>query len=122
MKPPLRVLIVEDDAMIAEIIAAIIWSGCTEVRIVGTIRDAKETILGSHFSTVLLDLTLPDSTIENSLASVGVMKRLGVPRVVIITASPIDERLRRAAEGAGADEIIGKDAIGFEQRVRGVVA
>lgn len=118
---PVRILVVEDDPLIAELISTIIRNTCDEIETAPTMEDAINHLNICPYAAVLLDLKLPDSDPNQSLASVQLIKRMGAQRVVVITATPIDERLVKAAKEAGADDVIGKDDGDFKHRVRAIV-
>lgn len=58
----MNVLIVEDDAMIASGLEYAISQEGYEVKVCGTVQEAKEWLEQSSFSLLLLDLSLPDGT------------------------------------------------------------
>lgn len=99
------ILIVEDDVLMAEIMATVVGAEKT----VTTLAEAMNQIRQKSFDLVLLDLKLPDSTQMATLAAIPEMKSLGVRNVVVITGSPVDERLLKAGLEAGATDVIGKD-------------
>jgi DNA-binding response OmpR family regulator len=113
--PPIgirRVLVVDDDHQIAQVMAAAVRMACDEVVVVGTMRECLSIVRTKLFALVLLDLVLPDSHAYATLECVPRIKAAGVPRVMCVTGTDVGDSLRAAATEAGAEGIITKD-VGF---------
>lgn len=121
MKTARRILVVEDDPLIAEIMATVVRQACGYVETVGTMGAAKAALNGPGFDVVLLDLQLPDSNSERTIASIADLKRLGARNVIIVTGSPVDDRLLQAGLDAGALDVMGKDVDLKERLARLVI-
>lgn len=78
-----RVLVVEDQALVAGIISDAL-SDTYEVICVPTVPDAVEHLLGSDIDLVLLDCVLPGGTMWQVVLE---LDRLGVP-IVLMTGDP----------------------------------
>ena len=104
-----RVLIVDDDAQMTQIMAAVLRISCDEIVTVGTLAAALLAARTKAFALVLLDLFLPDSPGLKTLESIGEFTAAGVPRVVCITGAEITPEIRDAAKLYGAEQVISKN-------------
>lgn len=104
-----RVLVVEDDPAVAEVMGAIMRIVADEIVIAGSLRGCMECVATKTFSLVLLDLMLPDSRAYNTIAAIPAIKAAGVPRVVCVTASDVGYSLLAEAREAGAEDILSKN-------------
>lgn len=100
-------LIVEDNTLIAEVMATILQP-VASTKIVGTLGDAIAALKSGIWTVVVLDLTLPDSKCHNTLAAIETIVQLGARVVIVVTGSPVDDRLVEVARAAGASQTIGK--------------
>lgn len=115
-----RVLIIDDDALIAEIIAAILVAECDGVRhtrIVGTMLRALEMLSAEQWDIVILDLQLPDSDPTHTLSRVPEIKAHGVDVVLAVTGYEITNRLREFGLSNGADDVVSKDVFHFKDEL-----
>lgn len=113
-----RVLIVDDDPAIANLLAADVCGICDEVVIAGDMHEAKDRLVGRNFSHVLLDLLLPDSGVIATLSDVRHFLTHGVSHVVIMTGAFINPGIEKSTEQSGARAILSKMDPMFLQRVR----
>jgi len=94
-----RVLIVEDDPVQRDAVAALLKSGEVETISVGTAAECLELLQNETFDCMVLDLTLPDASGFALLETLSADDRHGFPPVIVYTGhdlSPDDEqRLRR---------------------------
>ena len=92
---PTRVLIVEDDATLAELLARALRAHGTDVEVVTTAEAAEARLADGPAPTlVLLDLNLPGES-GWSLFRRGVLGVEGAPPVVVTSAVPVSpSRLR----------------------------
>lgn len=111
-----RVLLIEDEAELAELLGELLCDFDYDVRLAGTIGEAEEHLAGFSPCAVVTDLTLPDvareEVVERLRAYVG-----GTPIVLMSAISPAE--LRRFAEEHGAQGAIPKpfDLEEFEKTV-----
>lgn len=105
-----RVLIIDDDPQMAEVMAALLRMACDEIAIVGTLRDGLRLIQTKAFAVVLLDLMLPDSRADRTLAAIPEFRAAGVPRVVCVTGSDFGDEVRATAAENGAEAVWQKNA------------
>lgn len=115
------VLIVDEDVKLAELL-------CAKTRhlgwipiVTGTFTGAVELLKSNRFDVVLLDLTLPDSPHRKTVESIGILKALGAPRVVVMTGALVDEELTSAAIRCGASSIMSKDSEAFRHGLGAVL-
>jgi DNA-binding response OmpR family regulator len=102
-----NILLVEDDAALGEVTAALLVSEGYEVKIAPTAQDAFDDLAAPHaYSAVLLDLQLGR---DRGDALVRRLRRSGqtLPPVVIFSAQPMVE-LREAAQEIGAVAVLQK--------------
>lgn len=96
-----RALVVEDDATVQLLMLRLIESWRWEVRGAGTVARALESLAGSPFDLVLLDLKLPDGDGSEVLAAAR--KLTQSPAVLVITGRPPGE--------IGGDVYAGSDLV-----------
>lgn len=114
-------LVVDDDRIFAEAIASVLRILCDRVVIAETLDGAMVGLQLARFHLVLLDLSLPDSDIPKTLATIPNMVATGA-RVVVLTGATINPAIEETARDAGAETIISK-ACGdsFIDRIRSLV-
>ncbi|MBB6099384.1 PAS domain S-box-containing protein [Deinobacterium chartae] len=100
-----RVLVCEDDPMLAEVLAAML-SANFETRCVHSAGEAKRAILEEDFAAMVLDLLLPD---QDGLSLLADLKALGhtLP-VVVVSAVASRARTSHAAAGVSVLEWLDK--------------
>lgn len=87
--PPQRVLIVEDDALLAAaLVAEFTAIGCADVRSVGKISIALQDIAAFRPEVLVLDVQLTDSMEGWSLAEIASHLYVPAPRIVFSTGNP----------------------------------
>src|SRR5829696_5378014 len=103
--PPMRVLLVEDDAAYAAMLVAELDAAIVEVQGAASIAAAQAALSRQHFDVILLDLGLPDS---NGLATFETL-HAAVPEtpMVILTANT-DDGLAALAMQRGAQDYLVK--------------
>lgn len=110
MRPPVRVLIVDDHPLFAKTIEAML-AGHPEIAIVGTAGDGVEALqlaTGLRPDVVVMDVDMPRL---DGLSATRRLAELGLPsRVIILTASE-DMETSRAALRAGASAYLTKGLI-----------
>ena len=95
----MRVLLVEDDAMIGEAIQGALKDASYAVDWVKNGQTALSTLAGQHYDLVLLDLGLPGKDGLEVLASIRA-KQNPVPLLIITARDGLEDRLRGLDGGA----------------------
>src|SRR5512140_1059091 len=105
----MRILIVEDDSILAQGLEAALLQGGYATELAGDVRSAKVALKAEEFDLVLLDLGLPDASgltlVHWIRQQAGSESVLGNTPVLIITArQSVDDRV--AGLDAGADDYL----------------
>lgn len=102
-------LLVEDDALLAEIHAAQLSRICAEVQTARTVAEALEFTTARRFDLIVLDLLLPDGLGSEVATAVRASETAGAPRsaVAVLTAYA-DSATIDACRHAGADAVFRK--------------
>lgn len=112
----MTVLVMEDDPQWSHVIAAMARMGSSaDVTISHTFRQGWQRLVGQPFDVVLLDLTLGDSTPDETIGAILQMKSISAKRVIIVTASHLAPTLLSRCMAAGADDAISKDCATIQQ-------
>lgn len=101
----MRILLVEDDAVLADGIRAGLWLAGLTVDAVGNCADAEAALGSSRFDAVVLDLMLPDGSGFDVLATLRA--RQDATPVIVLTALDETPDRVRGLDG-GADDFLGK--------------
>jgi two-component system OmpR family response regulator len=101
----MRILLVEDDARVAEVIAAALRGASHVVRPAASRREAEQAVHDETFDLVLLDIGLPDGS------GIEVCRRLreggsSTPVLVLTARNQLNDRVDGL--DAGADDYLGK--------------
>lgn len=117
-----RVLIVEDMPLVAEIMAAIARVDCgAETAIAHTMEEAQALLDAGPWDVVILDLQLPDSAAMETLAAIPGMKARGVGVVLAVTGAEVTERLWSGGLANGADKVVCKDVLCLKDELHAAV-
>jgi len=100
---PGDVLVIEDNAAFVAALRALVPG---RLYAVGTLREAFHALRFKHWTRVLLDLELPDSSVEETISFIPHIRLAGhnVP-VIVLTAYCVDAR---KLEMLGASSVIDK--------------
>jgi len=116
----LRILVVEDDAMLADAVARALTQSAYAVDVVSTGPDADKALIAAQYDVVVLDIGLPQ------LDGLEVLKRLRARRstvhvLVMTVRDTLEERI--AGLDLGADDYITKPfhLTELEARVRALI-
>lgn len=112
-----RVLVVEDDRQIAEVLSAAVAMCGADATIAGTLAEALGAAARTRFALVLLDLGLPDSRFPETLAAISDFHARDAADVVIITGIEVTPTVRALALEAGAAAVIEKADQGFATKL-----
>ncbi len=101
----MRLLVVEDDTVLADGLAAGLKIAGFAVDLVGTLADARHALHGGDYAAVVLDLMLPDGSGLDLLSEER--RRHSMMPILLLTAR--DQVMDRVAGlDAGADDYLGK--------------
>lgn len=110
-----RVLLVEDDPdhiTIAQHYLAKLGGRVERVETCGSLEAAEPHILGGEFELVLLDLTLPDSVLESTIAAIG---NLAKSDTAIVAMSSLDvPEIRQKVQSHGAIAFLAKTKLNVQ--------
>jgi two-component system cell cycle sensor histidine kinase/response regulator CckA len=106
--PPLRVLLVEDDAAYAGLIEAELRDSSIELSTVGTLAASRAALAARSFDAVLLDLDLPDSS---GVQTVARMHETDATMPVVVLTSNGDEGLSALSMQHGAEDYLLKSEV-----------
>jgi len=98
-----RVLVIEDDKKIGDLIKVYLINADFEVDIAYNIKEANELLENNNYKLVILDLMLPDGMGENLMED---FKLLKIP-VIMVTAKASEEE-KLAGFSLGADDYVVK--------------
>ena len=101
----MRLLVVEDETRIAELLASALGRAGFAVDAVGTAADAREALALTAYDAAILDLGLPDG---DGLALLAGLRRRGsgVPVLVLTARDAVEDRV--AGLDTGADDYLVK--------------
>ena len=107
LTPAPTILLVEDEAGMADLEREVLTHAGFDVHWVAEGRPALEHLLGSHrFALVVLDYRLPDMTGADVLARIG--DQLEEPAVIVVTGYP-DPEIEKRMRAAGVYDYLRKD-------------
>jgi two-component system OmpR family response regulator len=109
----LRVLVVDEEAPITQLLSVALRMEGWDVRVVDTGRAAIESAVGDAPDAILLDMMLPD---VSGVEVVAELRRAGVATPVLFLTGRDSLEDRLAAFGAGADDYVTKP-FGLEEVV-----
>lgn len=116
----MRLIIVEDDSMIARSLYNALSPLGNSVDIFTHVRDARTALRNDHFDLMLLDLGLPDG---NGLELLGELRERGdrTPVLILTARDGIEDRVRGL--DLGADDYLAKpfSLVELEARVRALL-
>ncbi|QIS40802.1 response regulator transcription factor [Clavibacter capsici] len=110
----LRVLVVDEEAPITQLLSLALRMEGWDVRVVDTGRAAIEAAIGDAPDAILLDMMLPDIS---GVEVVAELRRAGVATPVLFLTGRDSLEDRLAAFGAGADDYVTKP-FGLEEVVQ----
>jgi DNA-binding NarL/FixJ family response regulator len=118
---PIRVLIVDDDALVRAGLMMIL-SAAADLQVVGEVADGSEVpdaIAAHRPAVILMDIRMP--RVDGLAATEAIRRRPGAPEVIVLTTFDADEYVLRALR-AGASGFLLKDTPPMEilQAVRRV--
>jgi DNA-binding response OmpR family regulator len=112
-----RVLVVDDDPQILELTSAMLRMDGYIAQPAMTLAECFDELKLRPFFATLLDLRLPDSHPENTLAAIPLIKAAGGGRVIVITGMCLTREHRVAFARSGADDCVEKMMAYFAERL-----
>ncbi|HEX2603224.1 MAG TPA: response regulator transcription factor [Oxalicibacterium sp.] len=116
----MRVLLIEDDRMIADAVAQALRDSAYAV---DTVHDGKAALIplaSEHYDVVLLDLGLPQMSGFEILRHLRT-KKIGIPVIILTAQDSVEDRIRGLDEGADDYLIKPFDMAELLARMRAVI-
>lgn len=88
MTEPVTALVVEDDALIARMIAKVLARETWEVSVVDSVSRAEESLAAGNFAAIILDLMLPSRPGYELIELLRASRPELLRRTIVMTASP----------------------------------
>jgi CheY-like chemotaxis protein len=98
-----QILVVEDNEFVANALAAVLRPIARKIELAHSLDEARQKILRNGFTTVTLDLDLPDSVPEKTMEAIPELKRHRSVNCVIVISGSISEEEIAKAKQHGAD-------------------
>jgi DNA-binding NarL/FixJ family response regulator len=108
-RPPLRVLIVEDEDSAAVLLGVILASE-HGITVVGRARHGREALTMAaalNPDVILMDLNMP---VMNGVEAIQRLRELGSTARIVVTTGVDDAAMLQEARAAGADALVAKPA------------
>lgn len=116
----MKIVIIEDNSRFASIICDMLEGLASSVVAVDSMDAAMEHIADKP-DVVWLDLSLPDSTLENSIKRVAQIRAQDPEVAILVVSGYIDDITRRELEAMGADAVSEKAIIGSRHKLLSLV-
>ena len=100
-----RILIVDDDPSVREVLQEIVTTYGYEAVVTGSARDAVSILAKERVSLVLLDLAMPDITGDQFL---DFIRKKGFKTPVVVVSAHVDEEREKHLREAGISGIVHK--------------
>lgn len=102
-----RLLLVEDDEGMVELLSRMMSPICSRVDHTDNLKDALEMADDGYYNLIILDLRLRDTGKDEALDAIAELKRRHAS-IIVVSGMPGDN-LRNEVIGAGADAFVPKD-------------
>jgi DNA-binding response OmpR family regulator len=99
-----RILIVEDNALVADAFTVLFRQAGYDVEMAGSVAEAIERGSAATIDIMLLDLSLPDGSGLDALETLRARGR--APRATLAMTGHDDSRIRRACLDAGCTDVL----------------
>ncbi len=116
----MNVLVVDDNAPIALLIAATLRGIATRIEVAVTFAAAKEWLQRDRFDLVLLDIGLPDSFPESTLDRLDELKSSSTKVVIVTGMWPPNTKL--TPETIAVDGVLFKGDALFREKLQALVS
>lgn len=101
----MRILIVEDDEQLSELLGRILTEEGHSPQVQSTLRDAAQAVAESQFDVIVLDRMLPDG---DALELCGDLRSRGVEVPILMLTARAEVQDRVSGLRIGADDYLGK--------------
>lgn len=100
----MKVIIVEDEPIVADLYAGLLKGVSSDIRVAQTLGELRNMLEADAIpDAVILDLRLKTSGALDSIAAIESIKKKNPDAVVIVATGSSDDALRKKAREAGAD-------------------
>lgn len=111
----MKIVIIEDNSRFASIICDMLEGLASSVISVESMEAARMHIANKP-DVIWLDLSLPDSTLENSIKRVAQIRKEDPEVAILVVSGYIDDHTRKELELVGADAVSEKAIIGSRHK------
>ena len=111
----MRILVIDDDAMVSRWVAKVLGESDHAVDVAETAGDGQRLAMATHYDLAMVDLDLPDGS---GLAIVQTLRRAGRKMPIIIMTGRADDDGIVAGLDAGADDYLVKPVANGVLRAR----
>lgn len=101
----MRILLVEDEADLAQALASALRQNQAVVDVAGSLREAEEAALSAQHDVIVLDRGLPDG---DGLSLVAFLRQNGIAAAVLVLTAMSDVAERVLSLDGGADDYLAK--------------
>ncbi len=101
----MRILLVEDEAELAQALAAALRQNQAVVDVAGSLREAQDAVLAGQHEVIVLDRGLPDG---DGLGLIEFLRASGIATAVLVLTAMADISERVLSLDGGADDYLAK--------------
>ncbi len=101
----MRILLVEDEAELAQALAAALRQNQAVVDVAGSLREAQDAVLAGQHEVIVLDRGLPDG---DGLSLIEFLRASGIATAVLVLTAMADISERVLSLDGGADDYLAK--------------
>ena len=101
----MRILLVEDEAELAQALAAALRQNQAVVDVAGSLREAQDAVLAGQHEVIVLDRGLPDG---DGLSLIEFLRASGIAAAVLVLTAMADISERVLSLDGGADDYLAK--------------
>lgn len=101
----MRILLVEDEAELAQALAAALRQNQAVVDVAGSLREAQDAVLAGQHEVIVLDRGLPDG---DGLSLIEFLRANGIAAAVLVLTAMADISERVLSLDGGADDYLAK--------------
>ena len=105
-----KLLLIEDDPGYDALVRRIMGPYMAEIITAKTMGDARRDLAMHKFNAVILDLGLPDSLRDETIAAIPAIKESQPESVLVVVTGSDDDEVKKKCIEAGADSFISKQS------------